>query len=206
MVFGSEPVADEATIIVSGVGRSGTSMAAGALAALGLPMGDTGGLAVYEDTQLSPALYYFDHAARARIIAARNAETKKWGFKFPSLQLHLHPAELRQFRNPRLIVITRDLVAVAQRAVKSDPDLAVPFDALWNITRQQNDMVDFLYKAQCPRMVMSYEKAVQFPVAFVEMMASFCGLKVDHASVDNAVRTVSPNNEAYRKLFHTEAA
>jgi hypothetical protein len=56
------------TVIVSGVGRSGTSMVAKVLDALGVPMGRTDGLEVFEDQDFIRALISFDYNHMRQII------------------------------------------------------------------------------------------------------------------------------------------
>ncbi len=190
------------TVIVSGVGRSGTSMTAGVVSALGLPMGKTENQAVFEDKEFITALLYFDYALLNTLIAARNAAAPRWGFKFPSLQNHLLPPQLGRFRNPHLIVVTRDPVATASRAHISDPEQEDAAAAYFNVSNQAFDMMHFLQKAHCPTLLLSYEKFVAFPEKGIDGIAAFCGLKATPAVRAKALMAVSPNNPDYIKLFH----
>src|SRR5271165_6160803 len=56
------------TVLVSGVGRSGTSMVAKLIDAFGVPMGPTIGLAVFEDQEFNTALVNFDYPRIGRLI------------------------------------------------------------------------------------------------------------------------------------------
>jgi hypothetical protein len=162
------PAQTIATIIVSGVGRSGTSMAASALHDLGLYIGSDWLPGLYEDQPMRRALYHFFHDERAGCIARYNALNPKWGFKFPSLHRHMHPPELGQFRAPRLIVMCRDAVAVSNRA-GVDPS---------KILIEQAAMMAFAQAVTFPVLLASYEKAMDSPEAFKAALASFVGIKI----------------------------
>ncbi len=190
------------TVIVTGVGRSGTSMASKVLEALGVPMGNTGDLAVHEDKDFLHALLYFDFTRLALLIRDRNDKYARWGFKFPSLQNHLLPPQLAQFRHPHLIVIMRDPVAIASRSLNSDRDAKGVNETLLNVTRQIGDLIGLVERASCPVLLLSYEKFVAFPRAAIEAIAAFCRLQPDAAQIDQAERAVAPNNADYIELFH----
>jgi hypothetical protein len=190
------------TAIVTGVGRSGTSMAAKVLEALGVPMGRTGDLAVHEDQEFLQALLYFDFARLAELIRDRNAAHGKWGFKFPSLQNHLLPPQIAQFRDPHLIVIMRDPVAIAARSLNSDQERRGVSETLRNVTGQISDLVNLVERANCPVLLLSYEKFVAFPDEAIEAIAGFCRLAPDPARFAAARAAVVPNNAEYIELFH----
>jgi hypothetical protein len=192
------------TVIVTGVGRSGTSMAAKVLEALGVPMGNTGELPVHEDQDFLRALLYFDFSLLAGLIGARNKAFARWGFKFPSLQNHLMPPQLGQFRNPHLIVIMRDPVAIASRSLDSDPEKRSVNETLRNVTRQIGDLMNMVERAECPVLLLSYEKFVAFPETGIEEMAAFCRLQPDGVQMARARAAVAPNNPHYIELFHRQ--
>jgi hypothetical protein len=189
------------TVIVSGVGRSGTSMTAAVLSALGIPMGSTKS-AVLEDEEFLHALLFFNFARLAQLISARNAANSRWGFKFASLQNHLLPPQLEAFRNPHLIIVMRDPVAIATRARISDPEIRDAADAFFNVTKQSHDMATFVAKASCPTLLLSYEKFLAFPEQAIKSIAAFCGIQLTGAAMDQARTTIAPNNTEYLKLFH----
>lgn len=190
------------TVIVSGVGRSGTSMTAGVVSALGIPLGKTEGQAVFEDKEFIAALLYFDYSLLQTLIEKRNAAETRWGFKFPSLQNHMLPPQLGRFRNPYLIVVTRDPVATASRAHISDPEQEDAAQAYYNVSKQAYDMMHFLQKARCPILLLSYEKFVAFPEKGIDGIAAFCGMTVTPEARAKALLVINPNNPDYIKLFH----
>ena len=190
------------TVIVSGVGRSGTSMTAAVVNALGIPMGRTQNEAVFEDKEFVAALLYFDWGLMRALIDKRNRETSRWGIKFPSLQNHIFPDQLDRFRNPYLVLVTRDPVATAARATISDPEGGSDAEAFYNVSEQAYDMMRFVQKVKLPTLLLSYEKFIAFPEKTIDGIARFCGLQVDAAARAKALLAVSPNNPEYIKLFH----
>jgi hypothetical protein len=191
------------TVIVSGVGRSGTSMTAAVLSALGIPMGNTKS-AVLEDEEFLHALLFFNFGRLAQLVNIRNAATDRWGFKFASLQNHLLPPQLKSFRNPHLIIVMRDPVAIAARAQISDPEIKDATDAFFNVTKQSYDMANFVANAPCPTLLLSYEKFLSFPAEAIACIAAFCGIELTEAARAQALAEIAPNNTDYLKLFHKE--
>ena len=192
------------TIIVSGVGRSGTSMTASVISALGVPMGQTGNQAVFEDKDFIAALLYFNYDLMLTLIRQRDAAEPRWGFKFPSLQNHLLPPQIERFRNPHLIVVMRDLVAVASRSSMSDLEQSGDVEALLNVSKQTYDMAHFVEKVRCPVLLLSYEKFIAFPEMAIGAIAKFCGITMDENKRGRAMLAVEPNNPEYIKLFHND--
>jgi hypothetical protein len=135
------------TVIVSGVGRSGTSMTAGILNTLGIPMDKTNNLAVFEDEEFVSSVLYFDYARMHLLADKRNAESPRWGFEFPSLQNHILLPQHSLFRNHHLIVVMRDPVVVATRAHMSDPDQRNATRAFYNVSKQALDIMNFVERS-----------------------------------------------------------
>lgn len=190
------------TAIVSGVGRSGTSMVAKVLHSLGLFMGRIDGLAVYEDREFNQALYIRDYVTLDALIRKQNAANERWGFKFASLQNHLSPAQLNSFRNPRLIVVARDVVATTSRSKLSDAEKRDLEATLRDVTQQVSDMMAFVSSAPCPTLLLSYEKCVAFPDAAIDALAGFCGIVPTADARRQALHAIEPNNPSYIQLFH----
>lgn len=189
IVLRPTPAPDVATVIITGVGRSGTSMAAAVIDALGVPLGGGWQPGIYEDDQMRTAFYHFYHDMRASTIARYNDRHARWGFKFPSIHRHMHPPETGQFRNPRLVVMHRDAVSVACRArMDVSPVLA-----------EQAAMAAFADKVTCPVLMPSYEKALRYPKAFTAALAAFCGVRAP--DIDGAAARVG-DAAAYLRAAH----
>jgi hypothetical protein len=190
------------TVIVSGVGRSGTSMIAKVVDALGISMGKTLGLAVFEDKELNRAFFQFDYNMVRKLVKDRDVAHGRWGFKFASLQNHIFVPQLEYFRNPRLVIVMRDVVATANRSYISDRESKGIEERLLNVTKQTSDMMNFIINAACPTLVVSYEKFVGFPDQSIEAIADFCGVTLSDDIRLRAVRAIEPNNPEYIELFH----
>jgi hypothetical protein len=190
------------TVVVTGVGRSGTSMVAKLLDALGIWMGNTEGLAVFEDQEFNRALYQMDYNRVRQLINAYDNAHQRWGLKFASLQNHIFPPHLDYFRRPHLIVVMRDIAATASRSHISDGQNRDSQAALRNVAKQTSDMVNFICESTCPTLVVSYEKFIMFPDKGIDAVAAFCGITMSDDMRRNARQAIEPNNPQYIKLFH----
>jgi hypothetical protein len=190
------------TVIVSGVGRSGTSMIAKVVDAIGIPMGRTDGLAVCEDREFNTALCLSDYHRLRQIIRDRDATHERWGVKLASLQNQIFPPQLNYFRSPRLIIVMRDVAATAARSHKSGSEKTSLQETLRNVAKQTLDMVTFIENATCPTLVISYEKLIAFPDSGIDQIANFCRIDVSEDARRRARTAIEPNNPAYIGLFH----
>ena len=189
-------------MIVSGVGRSGTSMIAKLLETLGIPMGETDNLPVHEDRDFNNALYHLDHTRVRMLIDLKNTSHQRWGFKFASLQNHIFPPQFGYFRNPHLIIVMRDAIATAARSYISDEQRKGFEETLINVGKQTINMIDFICNATCPTLVISYEKFIGMPDAGIDAIANFCGIVITDDIRREALATIEPNNLEYINLFH----
>ncbi len=183
------------TIIVSGVARSGTTMLAGMLREAGLHMGTFLADVVHEDRQLLAILQSGQRQLLVSAIAERNAAHQDWGFKIPNLHAYLHLADLARFRNPRIVLIFRDPVAVAVRNAISE--MFDEFSTLAETAAAELAVVEFARAADCPLLLVSYEKALIFPEMLVDAIAAFCSLQPDEAQRARMIELVQPNPDGY---------
>lgn len=172
--------ADEATIVVTGIARSGTSMVASVLRSAGLTMGDALHAVVEEDAEMLAVLQSGHDGLLRDLIRGRDARWPRWGFKIPNLHAYLLAERMRWFRRPRLVVIYRDPVAVAV-AVAVRNVLLERFDAKEQLTltgHALTALTSFITRAGCPTLLVSYEKAITAPDDFLGSLLAFCGLPV----------------------------
>ncbi len=205
LLLRNTPPAETTTVIVTGVARSGTSMAAAVLTALGIPMGDSWAPAVYEDERLCWSLSYHHHELRRQLAAERDAQFPRWGFKMPGIHNALHPPELAQFRTPRLVLMVRDTLAVAQSAQGYDRDMRPTLEVVRHIQAEQEAAMRFAELAEVPAMLLSYEKFLAAPTLFIKALAVFVGLQPDDEAMTRAVLMVDPGNAGYREVFGVAA-
>ncbi len=185
---------DTATIIVVGVARSGTSMVASALRAMGVFLGDQVHDSVHEDIEIAAALEERNDRLLTELIDSRNAAHKIWGFKRPESFLLLSQV-LKRFRNPRLVVTFRDPAAISQRnAISVHTDFLV---GLGDAAEKTVALIKFIGDVDVPTMSVSYEKAMSDPEAFVGSLVQFCGLKADDSQIAAALATIASGPALY---------
>jgi len=183
------------TFIVSGLGRSGTSMVATILAGLGMLSRERSYEPTLEDREFLHLLTTRDLPGLAEAISARNQTNPVWAFKVPSIHGYLEPKELHLFRNPHLLIVMRDLVATASRhAVSEHMDAALSF---LETTQGQYDFVCFLHAAACPTLLVSYEKGIRHPDKLVRAVTRFCDIPIDQQKVDRLTELIRPESEDY---------
>jgi len=185
----------EKTLIVSGVGRGGTSLVASVLFHAGVFMGQHLAEAVYEDQEFIAAFHSRQRDVLARLIAQRNASQQVWGFKTPGIHVALDYRELSLFRNPHLIIVFRDPVAIAERAALAEyrnslTTMRESLDALRNI-------LGFVDNTKAPALLLSYEKALMKPMVFIDALLSFGGVTLKDAARQALLGAIQPESSAY---------
>ena len=183
------------TLIVSGIARSGASLLASLLRAAGVSMGDFMDEARNEDAQVADLLRRRNIDMLKLLIRDRNQRHPLWGFKMPNLHAHLRFDELSLFRNPHLLLIYRDPVAVAARSVLSEQYGDV--QTLAHTVIAMHGLVEFARLADCPTLFVSYEKALAFPNMMLDSLGDFCGLEFDMATRARLLLEVQPNRPDY---------
>lgn len=183
------------TLIVTGVARSGTSMVSSVLSAAGVYMGEHVYDVVGEDAQVLAILQSGHHSMLKDLIKVRDAAHPVWGFKIPNLHAYMTPDQFKWFRNPRMIAIFRDPVAVAVRGALSEHIDAM--EGLISTTHAITAVAEFAAMSGCPTLLLSYEKAITAPDRMLESLLSFCGVDYDAALFQTLLQSVMPNNPAY---------
>ncbi|MBL4628303.1 MAG: hypothetical protein JKY00_09745 [Roseicyclus sp.] len=180
------------TVVCFGTARGGTSMVAGAILGLGVPMGDRLGRNIEDpvfnlDWHGGP-VDRFVSDVRAK-IATRNAAHSIWGWKFPFAQRYLDHL-IDDLRAPHLVCVYRDPVPMALRS-KLGPNSAAKFIA--GRLRAQVRNAAMVERLGAPCLMVSYEKASAQPVVFLRELAGFLGIRVpDHR--DEIVDFMTPGN------------
>jgi hypothetical protein len=129
------------------------------------------------------------------LIARQNARTPIWGFKMPDLHQFLQHDELQRFRNPHIIAIFRDPVAVAVRNMLSEQ--ADGIQSITETTAAMHSMVQFMRAARTPFLLLSYEKALVFPQVFLDSVLNFCGVTLEADGRARVLAQVQPNRAEY---------
>lgn len=187
---GEAPPVGPRTVVCFGTARGGTSMVAGAILGLGVPMGDPIARNI-EDPAFNMDVHggpvgKFVRDARVT-IKARNMAHEVWGWKFPFAQRYLDGL-IEDLRAPHLVCVYRDPVPTALRT-KLTAGKEASFIASRLRAQVRNTMM--IERIGAPCLMVSYEKAAAYPDVFLAELAEFLGLPVpDH--VDEIVDFMQP--------------
>ncbi len=190
------PPAGPRTAVVLGAFRGGTSMAAAVLARLGVPMGPGRDDVVFEDPDFNTLLArrWVSRGRVRRLVAERDRAHEVWGWKYPGTVRHLGRVS-RELRAPHLVVVLRDPLAIAAREhLATGAPLAV---ALAGATQQLRALVRTVTATPHPALVVSHDKALRTPAAFVDEVIALMGLAPGPEVRAAAVAVVSPEPRAY---------
>ncbi len=170
-------------------------MVAAILAGFGVLSRDHSYDVTLEDREFLHLLTTKDTRGLAAAITARNRASRVWAFKVPSIHGYLEHGELRQFRNPHLLIVVRDLVSTAFRhAVSEYMDAAELF---FEAARGQHDLICFLEATACPTLLISYEKGVRHPEKLIPALGRFCAIPIDDPGVQRLAELIRPESEDY---------
>lgn len=188
------PFDGEATLAVVGLARSGTSMLSALLQDLGIYMGDAVDKAVFEDVEVARFIDAADFKGLGEFAAARNAKHDVWGFKRPNAYKAL-PQLVPILRKPRLIVMFRDILAIAMRNHVSMQMDIIPFLPIY--ADEYMELVKTVSHIKCPMLLVSYEKFIQFPEESIEKTAAFAGIALTPELRQRALKIINNGTENY---------
>lgn len=160
-------------IMVTGLGRSGTSSIGSLLHHLGYFLGESDseqGSPFYESPRLRDQLTTAEANACAAALNGLASQHPRYAWKDPKLASPKGLDVLAQLDNEWLVIaVFRDPVAIAQRRVASD---GVSFaDALKLVTKGQARLLDFCSRCAKPTIYISYEYFItQTPGVVAELM------------------------------------
>jgi hypothetical protein len=192
---GRRRAAAEKTLLITGLARSGTSMLAALLQAAGVWLGDHVYQPINEDAEITQMLRARDFTRLDELIGQQNAKAPVWGFKMPDLHQFLQHDEMVRFRNPHLMVIFRDPVAVAVRNMLSEQVDGT--QAIIEAASAMHALTQFVRASHLPFLFLSYEKALVFPHVFIDNVLDFCGIVLDEAKRAELLEHVQPNRSQY---------
>ncbi|MBE7180589.1 MAG: hypothetical protein INR71_05140 [Terriglobus roseus] len=179
----------EMAVVIIGLGRSGTSMVARLLDAAGIPMGTRKDSRTYEDNDFVEAMRDGGPGDMQRLIMQRGTEHRRWGFKTTS-GIGIGPLNTVVIPHGRMIVMVRDPIAVASRHAIEHATEAT--DDLSSFAHGVAMTLDWALSQTMPVLMVSYEKAITGPAAFLERLWRFCGIFDDPASYLSLVRPGHP--------------
>lgn len=202
------------TYVILGVPRGGTSMVAGCMRLLGLPMGDRIESANNEDLDFTEAARrlepLYDGAGQPlaekfdelRAIAVEKAKARDlWGWKDPNG--HVYIVELLSvLPNPHLVIVFRDLQAAAQTTfARTGQD---HLKTIEDTISQVGFLATMVRNTEYPTIFVSYERSLRLRESLIRGLADFAGLPVEDNSIDNIITYIRPDrgggelDEVYR--------
>jgi len=182
---------DHKTVVIVGVQRGGTSMVAGVVRELGVNLGNNLG-----NNHEDPEFLTKDISKIREVIARRNERHEIWGWKMPHSSEYLVDL-LPDIRNPHVIVVFRNLLAMAESQLKrSETDFAKAFQFSWS---RLNQVASIVGKLSCPLMLVNYEQAISKPEAFIDELCLFLGVSPAAEARTRAEEMINPER-GYRRL------
>jgi hypothetical protein len=186
------------TLIVLGVARGGTTMLAQMLHNLGVFMGD-GLNSTYQDALLgdiSRALFAgqidLDQPAIEQVMRRRDAEYAIWGWKFPT---QIFEGLYAKARNPHMILVFRDPVAIAGReALIHGHGIEPCFE---RAVEQSANLAHFALATPYPCLAVSYERGLQRKRELVDALVDFAGIGASAETRQWAAEKAQPASPAY---------
>lgn len=184
------------TAVVLGLPFGGTSMVAGTVEALGIPLATSADYEFcYEDSEINnPPL----EQVRST-IAAWNKRHPVWGFKDPHAKRHDAVAFHASLRNPHYIIVCKDLASMTARLVQNPiraDDGGTPMDRLRYEVWEHMDFLEWLLSIPpAPKLLVSYHAALRNPGSLCLKMAAFFHLEYTEPMLDrmlNAIDRISP--------------
>lgn len=170
-------------ILITGLGRSGTSAVASIASQLGYFMPNVGNLATHEDEELRELLKNGDVAKIKAVLERRVAENEFVAWKDPKL-FSVNGASLQRILDHDwlYVFVFRDPLCIAMRNNKS---LNMDIDtALTSAVAMQQKMVKFYTNTvnKFPTYKFSYEKFMLSPDTELKMFCEFLG--IDHTCIN----------------------
>lgn len=182
----------QGTVLVLGTSRGGTSVVAGICQMLGVSMGRDIDRSNIEDQRFHAILHGSE-------IAAATAEYFSWqavGGRLNGVKNPVMIDRLAEYYsvipNPVLVVVTRDVLATAQREEVSGHELLA---SLCSAVRRKYAIFEFVESVSEPLIFVSYERLIADPRVAVAALSSFLLGAVDEQLVARTSGLVRPNCE-----------
>jgi len=186
---------EEKTLIVLGVARGGTSLIAGSLAQMGVYMGSAG-KPVFEDVRLANAFEKRNFKEAKRIIEEYNRSHAVWGFKRPS-SISYAKRLVKYTRNPVLLIIFKDLFAIANRNRISMKLGLIP--GLNKAMKDYSDIIRIINRRYCDMYLFSYEKVMNNKTLLIEELAKVASVECTEEVMKKVSDFIEPDSPHYLK-------
>lgn len=172
------------TILIGGIPRGGTSLAASMIFRLGVPLKNSFEASsaltpAFQHKKLREAYLKGDKAVLQAVIATMNEEFDLWAWKLPGISSGPDiAADL--VREPCFVLVFKDPISITMRArsllgLNQPADLAAIRQAK-GILSKYAAILEFCSVTPYPVFLMSYERAVRDFAACLEDLAAFVGV------------------------------
>lgn len=183
------------TYVIFGTERGGTSMVAGVVRALGLPLGEI------EEGNNEDKSFHNKSLGRMRAtVDQRNTEMDVWGWKYPTAVTYL-PVLSRSIRNPYFIIVYRDTVATALSRLQWDGEFIrrAPRMSLHETNANANSNTSFALATGRPCLLVSNEKGQLIPSSLIDELADFlCVTRPEEEMRNRILEYIEPGR--YKKF------
>lgn len=163
------------TLLVTGSSRGGTSLVAYTLLRLGYPLA-ADNTPNHEPAEAVAAAG--DAARMSAFVSRMNGAHARWGFKLPSAALRLH-WYLANLRNPVVLLVFRNPLAIARTIVSRDPKWGASEEALVSALGHGMSYMQASVSAirsGVPTLLVDVDRAARQPRAFVQELAAALAL------------------------------
>jgi hypothetical protein len=182
---------NQKTVVIVGVQRGGTSMVAGVARELGVNLGKNLG-----NNHEDPEFLSKDLDKIRSVINTRNQAFDTWGWKMPHSSEYLLEL-LADIRNPFVIVVIRNLLAMAESQMKRSE---AKFENAFKFSHNRlTQVASIIPELTCPTLLVNYEEAVSTPKKFVDEISSFLFLNPTAEQTTRALDMINPE-VGYRRL------
>lgn len=130
--------------------------------------------------------------ALRNLVEKRNGERSLWGWKVPGVPI---PEVLGLLRNPCLVLVHRDMVAICSRLADSEQQDFL--DVYRHFNKLQSELHEIVLSLPYPRLFVSYEKALADPERFTRTLARFVGINAGEDDLQRASEAIIPTPPAY---------
>lgn len=169
------------TFLVVGPAHAGTSLIAGTLHKLGVPMGSewNSSPGTYEDSEFYKAK---TQTEVLDIVLKRNEQHGVWGVKYLPItkciwSMHMH------IRNPHYVVAYREMAST-----KFHDYLHKEWGTWEKYWKSYGFWANFISATFPKALVVVYEKAIQSPKYLIQELITFGNLEPTEDQIDNALR------------------
>jgi hypothetical protein len=187
---------EEKTIIVIGLGRSGTTLVASILSYLGIFLGDRANTAFMEDMRLTEPVESNEIQKVREVIADYNSKHKIWAYKRPSMLLFAGRLN-QEFRNPRYIFVHRDFFSIALRnriSISRDINISIA-----KCMKAYESVFALMKTVEAPSLHLSYELLLLDKVESANVIRDFIfdGSKVPAIDSTHLKNLLNERHKAY---------